>query len=100
MGKIKTTIFYEDDKPIIVKEYDFGDDKAPAGWYKYHGEWFLTWDALKKEFKISTKHLVKIVLTDKGECELRTVTFPNPHDEHTFKAYSLDDARQLVSQKQ
>jgi hypothetical protein len=49
------------EKQKISKTPAFGEIRA--GWYEIENKWFLTWDALQKEFKLSAKNLAKITAT-------------------------------------
>lgn len=65
------------------------------GWYEIDNEWWLTRDAVLKEFKLSNKQLSAMVLATRnrtsGDPRLRTTIGRNPYNDRAFVLYSLDD---------
>ena len=69
------------------------------GWYQCGNEWYLTRDALQKQFHIAGRKLAKITATTHrggvNEGKLRVVIRNNPNNGKSFIVYSLDDMKRL-----
>jgi len=78
---------------LVSDPPEFGEVRD--GWYQLNGEWWLTWDALKKEFETTGKKIAEITITTrKGEVNegrLRTTIGRNRYNNRAFVLYSFDD---------
>jgi len=74
------------------------------GWYQIDNEWWLTWEALQKEYHTTGQKIAEITLTTRkggaNEGRLRTVVRFNKYSERGFVLYSLDDVDKLFQERQ
>jgi hypothetical protein len=75
------------------------------GWYEENpNDWFLTWDALCKEYHTAGKKIAEVTVTTRqgriNKGRLRTAIKLNPHNNKYFIVYSLDDFDKLYREMQ
>ena len=71
-----------------------------AGWYLDTEEWYLTWTALQKEFKLKSYELALITATTQyggvNQGELKTASRINFHNDKRFIVYNFEDMKKLI----
>ena len=86
-------------------EYDFDDKPSDykQGWYCRDEKWFLTFDAVLREFHITKKALLKLLISthyggvNYGKLEIKSSV--NTYNAKRFSIYSLDDLKQIIPQQ-
>jgi hypothetical protein len=81
-------------KVLVSEQPQFGE--APAGWYWQDARYWLTRDAVKKEFHVTEKQLTEAMAS--GIVTVRTTMRINRYNDKYFTVYLHDDLAMLFQE--